>query len=135
MVDDFVEEFDMIASQILGITDEQYLGLFMGRLDEEIRMDVQILDPSTRYKAISMARNVERKLIKFGVLCTPSAVRKGHNFQRSYVKENIHSNAGTHSGNSSFRVTKNNGNPVNKTDKIEDNRKGGAPRGVRNLSY
>ena len=29
-VDDFVEKFDMIASQILGIMDEQYMGLFMG---------------------------------------------------------------------------------------------------------
>ena len=40
LVDEFVEEFDMIASQSPGITDEQYLGLFMGSLREEIRMDI-----------------------------------------------------------------------------------------------
>ena len=67
-VDGFVEEFDMMASQIFGLTDEQYLGLFLGGLKEEIKMEVQILEPTTRYKAISMPRNVERKLVRAGVL-------------------------------------------------------------------
>ena len=53
----------MMASQIFGMSDEQYLGLFMGGLKEKIRMEVQIIEPRTWYKAILMARNVERKLI------------------------------------------------------------------------
>ena len=75
-VDDYVEEFEMLASHITGITDEQYLGMFLGGLKEEIRMDVQTLDPPNHYKAISMARNVERKLIKAGVLKAPTAARR-----------------------------------------------------------
>ena len=71
-MDEFVEEFDIVASQISGTSDEQYLGLFMGGLKEEIRMDVQILEPTTRYRAISMAKNVERKLIRSGVLKGPN---------------------------------------------------------------
>ena len=46
-VDEFVEEFDMVASQIPGLTNDQYLGLFIGGLKEEIRMEVQILEPSS----------------------------------------------------------------------------------------
>ena len=39
-VDDFVEEFEMLASQITGIIDEQYMGMFLGGLKEEIRLEV-----------------------------------------------------------------------------------------------
>ena len=46
------------------MTDDQYMGLFMGGLKKEIKLKVQTLDPPNQYKAISMARNVERKLIK-----------------------------------------------------------------------
>ena len=75
-VDDYVEEFEMLASHIAGITDEQYLGMFLGGLKEEIKMDVQTLDPPTCYKAISMARNVRRKLIRAGVLKAPVSARR-----------------------------------------------------------
>ena len=37
-VDEFIEEFDMVASQLTELTNEQYLGLFMGGLKEEIRV-------------------------------------------------------------------------------------------------
>ena len=67
-VDEFVEEFEMVASQISSMMDDQYLGLFVGGLREEVMMEVQILEPTTQYKAISMARNVERKLVRSGVL-------------------------------------------------------------------
>ena len=70
-VDEFVEEFEMVASQISGMSTDQYLGLFIGGLKEEIRMEVQILEPTSRYKAISMARNVERKLVRARVLKAP----------------------------------------------------------------
>ena len=46
-IDEFVEEFEMLASQIPRITDKQYMCLFMGGLKEEIRPKVQTLDPST----------------------------------------------------------------------------------------
>ena len=75
-LDKFVKEFKMLASQILSILDEQYLGLFMGGLKEEIRLEVQTLDPPNCYKAISMAWNVERKLIRAGVLKGGSGVRR-----------------------------------------------------------
>ena len=51
LVDEFVEEFEMMASQISSMTDDQYLGLFVGGLKEEVRIEVQILEPTTRYKA------------------------------------------------------------------------------------
>ena len=47
---EFVEEFEMLASQIPGISNEQYSSLFMGGLKEEIRLEVQTLDPPNRYK-------------------------------------------------------------------------------------
>ena len=58
----------MVASQILRVSDEQYLGLFIGGLKEEFKMEQQVLEPTTQYKVILMARNVERKLIRVGIL-------------------------------------------------------------------
>ena len=55
---------------------KQYLGMFLGGLKEEIRLEVQTLDPPNRCKAISMARNVKRKLVKAGVLKAPVATRR-----------------------------------------------------------
>ena len=39
-VDECVEEFKMLASQVSRITDEQFMGLFIGGLKEEIRLKV-----------------------------------------------------------------------------------------------
>ena len=55
LVDEFLEEFEMLTSQIPEISDDQHMGLFMGGLKEEIRMEVQTLKPPTCYKAVSMA--------------------------------------------------------------------------------
>ena len=52
------------------------MGLYMGGLKEKIRLEVQSLDPSTRYKAISIAQNMERKLIKARVLKVTKGGRK-----------------------------------------------------------
>ena len=83
-VDEFVE-FKLLASQVSGIIDEQYMGLFMGGLKEEIRLEVQTLEPPTQYKAVLMARNVERKLRRVGVLKV--LVRKQGNITSTYCKE------------------------------------------------
>ena len=85
-IDEFMESFDMMASQITGITDEKYLGLSIGGLKEEIRMELQVLEPTTQYKAISMARNVKRKLIQAGTLKGP-IMNKKSNFQNTYPRE------------------------------------------------
>ena len=53
LVNELMEEFKMLASQILVITDQQHMGLFMGGLKEEIRMEVQTPDPPNRYKVVS----------------------------------------------------------------------------------
>ena len=95
-VDEFVEEFEMLASQVSGITDEQYMGLFMGGLKEDIRLEVQTLEPQNRYKAVSMARNVERKLIRTGVLKAP--VRKQGNFMSTHLQGNYLVNGGKYYG-------------------------------------
>ena len=58
LIDEFIENFDMVASQIFRMSNEQYLGLFIGGPMEEIRMELQVLEPTTRYKVISMVRNV-----------------------------------------------------------------------------
>ena len=80
----------MLASQILEIIDEQYVVLFMGGLKEEIRLEVQTLDAPTGYKAISMARNVERKLIRVGVPKVPTGGKRqnyllGGSWQNNFV--------------------------------------------------
>ena len=82
----------MMASQIPGVSDEQYLGLFMGGLKEEIRMELQILEPITRYKAILMATNVERKLIRARIFKAPVLSRRNHKFQGNYPREIFHYN-------------------------------------------
>ena len=53
----------------------------MGGLREEIRMELQVLEPTTRYKAISMARNVERKLVRAGILKAPAIGRRYISFR------------------------------------------------------
>ena len=39
-IDEFMEEFKMLASQVSRITNEQYMGLFIIGLKEEIRIKV-----------------------------------------------------------------------------------------------
>ena len=54
-MDEFVKKLKMLTSRM---TNNQYMGLFMGDLKEEIWLEVQTLDPPTGCKAISMAQNV-----------------------------------------------------------------------------
>ena len=135
-VDEFVEEFEMVASQISGMSTDQYLGLFIGGLKEEIRMEVQILEPTSRYKAISMARNVERKLVRAGVLKAPVQGRRLNGFQGGPLRENLRFNSGKFSGSPVYKPVQNS-NPVGKGDNTGDIKKknGGSMRGTRNLSY
>ena len=133
-VDEFVEEFEMLASQVSGITDEQYMGLFMGGLKEDIRLEAQTLEPQNRYKAVSMARNVKRKLIRTGVLKAP--VRKQGNFMSTHLQGNYLVNGGKYYGAPMTRTIQ---NPQlqGQNDKSKELRKGDRAqnRGTRNLSY
>ena len=66
------------------------MGLFIGGLKEEIRLEVQTLDTPTRYKAISMAWNVERKLIRAGILkALPGGKRQNYSPVISWQNKSV----------------------------------------------
>ena len=113
----------MVASQILGVSDEQYLGLFMGGLREEIRMELQVLEPTTQYKAISMARNVERKLVRAGILKAPAISKRFHKFQGSYLRDNLHYNNARGVDNTTPKFSPNS-NLGGSTEKLGEVKKG-----------
>ena len=135
-VDEFVEEFEMLASQIPGITDEQYMGLFLGGLKEEIRLEVQTLDLSTCYNAVSMAWNVERKLVKAGVLKPPIIGRKQSFFSGNSWQSNSVTKGGRYTGGFLPRNSQN-VLQAGLNEKAREVQKGerGPNRGIRNLSY
>ena len=56
----------------------------MGGLKEEIGIEVQTHDPPTHYEAVSMAQNIERKLIKARAIKAPISGRKHNSFPRNY---------------------------------------------------
>lgn len=58
-MDEYAEEIELLAAQISPLSDEQYLGVFIGGLKEEIRFGVQPLEPPNCYKPISTSRMTE----------------------------------------------------------------------------
>lgn len=56
-MDEYVNEFELIASMIPRELEALYLGYFMNGLKEEIKIWVRLLEPVSRLSAINIAQN------------------------------------------------------------------------------
>ncbi|MCH80746.1 enzymatic polyprotein, partial [Trifolium medium] len=61
-VEEFVEAFELLSSQVGRLPEEQYLGYFMSGLKAQIRRRVRTLNPSTRMQMMRIAKDVEEEL-------------------------------------------------------------------------
>lgn len=61
-VEEFVEAFELLSSQVGRLPEEQYLGYFMSGLKQPIRRRVRTLNPQTRMQMMRMAKDVEDEL-------------------------------------------------------------------------
>jgi hypothetical protein len=58
-VEEFVEAFELLSSQVGRLPEEQYLGYFMSGLNAPIRRRVRTLNPATRMQMMRIAKDVE----------------------------------------------------------------------------
>ncbi|XP_057428622.1 uncharacterized protein LOC130722049 isoform X1 [Lotus japonicus] len=61
-VEEFVEAFELLSSQVGRLPEDQYLGYFMSGLKPPIRWRVRTLNPSTRMEMMRIAKDVEDEL-------------------------------------------------------------------------
>ncbi|XP_068472156.1 uncharacterized protein [Phaseolus vulgaris] len=61
-VEEFVEAFELLSSQVGRLPEEQYLGYFMSGLKPPIRRRVRTLNPSNRMQMMRMAKDVEEEI-------------------------------------------------------------------------
>ncbi|KAK2367399.1 hypothetical protein QL285_080687 [Trifolium repens] len=61
-VEEFVEAFELLSSQVGRLPEEQYLGYFMSGLKSPIRRRVRTLNPATRMQMMRIAKDVEEEL-------------------------------------------------------------------------
>lgn len=61
-VEEFVEAFELLSSQVGRLPEEQYLGYFMSGLKQPIRRRVRTLNPQNRMQVMRMAKDVEEEL-------------------------------------------------------------------------
>lgn len=61
-VTEYIEQFEVVSSQVPKLTEPQYIGLFMGGLRVEIRQRVHTLRPTTRWMVMQLARDVKMEL-------------------------------------------------------------------------
>lgn len=61
-VEDYIETFEFVSSQIPKLTELQYVGYFMGGLKPDIRLKVHTLRPSTRWQVMQVSRDVEAEM-------------------------------------------------------------------------
>ncbi|GAU17006.1 hypothetical protein TSUD_37640 [Trifolium subterraneum] len=65
-VEEFVEAFELLSSQVGRLPEEQYLGYFMGGLKDPIRRRVRTFNPNTRMAVMRIAKDVESELKEGG---------------------------------------------------------------------
>jgi len=56
IVELYKTQFEMLSNQVRGLSDSHRLNYFLGRLKEEIRMGVQMLNPQNLVAAYRLAR-------------------------------------------------------------------------------
>jgi hypothetical protein len=61
-VEDFIEAFELLSSQVGRLPEDQYLGYFMSGLKPMIRRRVRTLNPTNRMQMMRMAKDVEDEL-------------------------------------------------------------------------
>jgi hypothetical protein len=61
-VEEFVESFELLSSQVGRLPEEQYLGYFMSGLKPQIRRKVRTLNPKNRMEVMRIAKDVEDEL-------------------------------------------------------------------------
>lgn len=61
-VEEFVEAFELLSSQVGRLPEEQYLGYFMSGLKPQIRRRVRTLNPLNRMQMMRIAKDVEEEL-------------------------------------------------------------------------
>jgi hypothetical protein len=61
-VEEFVEAFELLSSQVGRLPEEQYLGYFMSGLKPQIRQRVRTLNPRNRMEMMRIAKDVEEEL-------------------------------------------------------------------------
>lgn len=61
-VEEFVEAFELLSSQVGRLPEEQYLGYFMSGLKPQIRRRVRTLNPQNRMQMMRIAKDVEDEL-------------------------------------------------------------------------
>lgn len=61
-VEEFVEAFELLSSQVGRLPEEQYLGYFMSGLKPQIRRRVRTLNPQNRMQMMRIAKDVEEEL-------------------------------------------------------------------------
>ncbi|XP_050874662.1 uncharacterized protein LOC127077172 [Lathyrus oleraceus] len=61
-VEEFVEAFELLSSQVGRLPEEQYLGYFMSGLKPQIRRRVRTLNPRNRMEMMRIAKDVEEEL-------------------------------------------------------------------------
>lgn len=61
-VEEFVEAFELLSSQVGRLPEEQYLGYFMSGLKAQIRRRVRTLNPQNRMQMMRMEKDVEDEL-------------------------------------------------------------------------
>lgn len=61
-VEEFVEAFELLSSQVGRLPEEQYLGYFMSGLKPQIRRRVRTLNPLSRMEMMRIAKDVEEEL-------------------------------------------------------------------------
>ncbi|XP_058771346.1 uncharacterized protein LOC131644773 [Vicia villosa] len=61
-VEEFIEAFELLSSQVGRLPEQQYLGYFMSGLKAQIRRRVRTLNPQNRMQMMRMAKDVEDEL-------------------------------------------------------------------------
>ncbi|KAF2287440.1 hypothetical protein GH714_040459 [Hevea brasiliensis] len=61
-VDEYIDVFVALASQVEGLTDQQYLGFFLSGLREEIRVRIHSQDSVNIFSIINLAREIELEI-------------------------------------------------------------------------
>jgi len=77
-VEEFVEAFELLSSQVGRLPEEQYLGYFMSGLKPQIRRRVRTLNPQNRMQMMRIAKDVEEELCD-----------EDEDENRAYVKKNV----------------------------------------------
>ncbi|MCH79730.1 pentatricopeptide repeat-containing protein [Trifolium medium] len=61
-VEEFIEAFELLSSQVGRLPEEQYLGYFMSGLKPQIRRRVRTLNPTSQMHMMRIAKDVEEEL-------------------------------------------------------------------------